>query len=48
MHKGIKPAVAGAVGIAEPKSMAPILVEVEFYGSTCLMPGLYDAKLPLE
>ncbi len=48
MDKGVKPAVARPVGIAEPKSMPTILVEVKFYGSTCLVPGLDDSKLSLE
>jgi len=48
MHKGVKPAIARTVGIAEAKTVSSVLIQVKFYGPTCLVPGLNDSKLPLE
>jgi len=48
MDKGVKPAVARPVGIAEAKTMLSVLVKVEFHRLTCLVPRLDDSKLPLK
>ena len=48
VHKGIKPAITGSIGIPQAKTMTPILVKVKLNRYACFVPGINDAKLTFE
>src|SRR5512133_432837 len=48
MQEGIKPDIAGPVGIPEPETMATVLVQVKFYRTAGGIPRLDNAELATE
>jgi len=48
MHEGVKPAIAGAVWVAETEAVAAVLVEVKFDRRPGVEPGLDNSELPAE
>src|SRR5690554_2738870 len=48
MNKGIKPFVAGAIGIAQSKAVAAILIQVKFHGNFCVVPGFNQPGVAMK
>jgi len=45
VYKGIKPTIAGSVGITQSESVTTILVKMKLNGYACFEPRIDDAKL---
>jgi hypothetical protein len=44
VYKGIKPTIAGSVGISQSETVTAVLVQMKLNGYACFVPGNDDAK----